>query len=182
MFEVRSTALQGCWELTADIRKDQRGSFVKALHADFFRSHGMRDDFREQYYSVSHRDVLRGLHFQTPPHGHAKLVYCTAGAVLDAVVDLRPGSGYGRHILLELSAEKANLIYIPEGCAHGFLTRSQSATLVYNVTSVYSAAHDTGIRWDSVGIDWPVRAPVVSERDAGFAAFKDFATPFQPEA
>src|SRR5258706_12995753 len=145
MFEVRPTALPGCLELTAVVRKDARGHFIKTVHAGFFDSHAMRSDFREQYYSVSHRNVLRGLHFQLPPQQHAKLVYCTAGSVLDAVLDLRAGETYGRHILVEIGAEKANMIYIPEGCAHGFLTLSDSATLVYNVTSVYSAQHDTGI-------------------------------------
>jgi len=181
MFEVRSTALPGCLELTPAVRKDARGHFIKTVHAGFFDSHAMRSDFREQYYSTSHRNVLRGLHFQLPPQQHAKLVYCTAGKVLDAVLDLRPGDGYGRHILVEISAETANMIYIPAGCAHGFLTLSKSATLVYNVTSVYSASHDSGIRWDSAGIDWPVSNPIVSERDAGLVALKDFASPFARE-
>jgi len=178
MFEVRATPLPGCHELTAVTREDARGIFVKTVHADFFRQHGLRGDFVEQYYSVSHRHVLRGLHFQLPPHEHAKLVYCTSGRVLDAVVDVRPGSNYGRHVLVELSAEKANLVYIPAGCAHGFLTLSDSATMVYNVTSVYSPQQDRGIRWDSAGIDWPAGNPTVSERDAGLVALKDFVTPF----
>jgi len=181
MFEVRSTALPGCLELTPAVRKDARGHFIKTVHAGFFDGHAMRSDFREQYYSTSHRNVLRGLHFQLPPQQHAKLVYCTAGKVLDAVLDLRPGDGYGRHVLVEISAQTANMIYIPAGCAHGFLTLSESATLVYNVTSVYSASHDSGIRWDSAGIDWPVSNPIVSERDAGLVALKDFASPFARE-
>jgi dTDP-4-dehydrorhamnose 3,5-epimerase len=178
MFEVRPTLLPGCHELIAAIREDARGIFVKTVHADFFRQHGLRSDFQEQYYSVSHRHVLRGLHFQLPPQDHAKLVYCTSGRVLDAVVDVRPGPTYGRHILVELSGEKANMIYIPAGCAHGFLTLSDSATMVYNVTSAYSPQHDSGIRWDSAGIDWPTECPTVSDRDAGLIALKDFATPF----
>lgn len=179
MFNVRRTELPGCFELFGVVRRDARGTFVKTVHAEFFASLGLRTDFQEQYYSTSKRDVLRGLHFQKPPHDHDKLVYCTAGEVLDVVVDLRGGSPmFGGHISLNLSAELGNLVYIPSGLAHGFLTRSDGATLVYNVTSVHSPECDAGIRWDSIGLDWGHRAPIISDRDAGLPTLAEFSTPF----
>lgn len=156
---------------------DFRGSFVKTFHHDSFVQLGLETDWREEYYSVSHKGVLRGMHFQLPPHDHAKIVYCTAGIVLDAVVDLRRDSPtYGHFSLLELSAEKANMLYIPKGLAHGFYTVSESATMLYKVSSIYAVSHDTGILWNSLGIPWPASDPTVSARDSQFPVFSAFDT------
>jgi dTDP-4-dehydrorhamnose 3,5-epimerase len=173
------TTLPGCVRLQPVVHEDHRGRFVKTMHHDTFASFGLRSDFLEEFYSVSTRHVMRGLHLQLPPADHAKLVYCTGGEVLDAVVDLRVGSPtHGRHELFELSANRADILYIPSGMAHGFLTLSDSATLVYKVTSMYSPPHDSGIRWDSAGIPWPVREPVVSERDQRLPTLGEFQSPF----
>ena len=173
------TTIPGCYELQARQLSDDRGTFVKTYHREWFQSLGLRTDWVEQYYSVSKPGVVRGLHFQLPPHDHAKLVYCISGRVLDVALDLRKGSPtYGEHIRRELSAEKSNMLYLPAGLAHGFSTYGEPATLVYNVTSVYHPASDTGIRWDSAGIKWPHKKPKVSDRDQGFAGFSDFCSPF----
>lgn len=187
MFDVIETGLPGCVEMQPIVRGDARGRFVKTVHADAFAEHGLRSDFVEQYYSVSDHGVVRGLHFQVPPFDHAKLVYCTDGDVFDVVVDLRKGSPtYGEHRTFTLSAKAATQLYIPAGLAHGFCVTSASATLVYNVTSVYAPDHDGGILWDSAGIDWPLDAlggmPELSERDQGFPALADFDSPFVFEA
>ncbi|MBN2125039.1 MAG: dTDP-4-dehydrorhamnose 3,5-epimerase family protein [Deltaproteobacteria bacterium] len=175
----KQTTLPGCYELFSDVHPDPRGVFVKTFHRPFFARWGLQTDFREEYYTVSHRGVLRGLHFQVPPHGHAKVVYCAAGRVLDALVDLRIGSPtYGRHALHELSRERGNMLYIPEGMAHGFLACSEEALVVYNVTSVHSPDHDSGIRWNSAGIPWPEDRPRLSKRDKGLTPLEDFASPF----
>jgi dTDP-4-dehydrorhamnose 3,5-epimerase len=92
MLTVQKTLLPGCLEIQPRVLHDHRGRFVKTFHRDLFAAQGIKTDWREGYYSVSNKGVLRGLHFQTPPYGHEKLVYCTAGEVLDAVVDLRTGS------------------------------------------------------------------------------------------
>ncbi|HWE83997.1 MAG TPA: dTDP-4-dehydrorhamnose 3,5-epimerase [Terracidiphilus sp.] len=177
---IEETGIPGCVEIKTHVRGDARGRFVKTFHAEWFKAHGLRTDFVEQYYSVSSKGVLRGLHFQKPPAHHAKLVYCVEGAVLDAAVDLRPGSpAFGRHALREISAERANLLYIPEGLAHGFYVLSESATLIYAVTSVYDAACDAGIHWNSAGIAWPDRNPTVSQRDRQFASFEESAGIFR---
>lgn len=181
MFERTDTGLPGCLLLQPRVLEDARGRFVKTCQRDAFRTLGLETDFAEQYYSHSHRGVVRGMHFQRPPAQHAKLVYCVQGEVFDVVLDLRRGSPtYGQARGLTLSAQQGNAIYIPAGFAHGFCAVSD-ATLVYNVTSVYAPEHDSGVRWDSIGIDWPVDTPLVSPRDAGFAALADFDSPFVHE-
>lgn len=174
-----STSLPGCYEIQPRVLSDARGFFVKPFHREIFAERGLATDFAEVYYSMSHRGVLRGLHFQLPPHDHAKLVYCVAGQVLDVAVDLRVGSPtFGQFARFELSAEQANVLYLPAGLAHGFYTLSEQALMVYQVTTVYAPAHDAGIRWDSVGIPWPDSVPVLSDRDQRFPALAAFVSPF----
>jgi len=178
-FSIRQTALPGCIEISPPCHDDLRGRFVKIMQHTVFDRLGLPVDFPEVFYSVSHRDVIRGLHFQTPPADQGKLVYCTHGKILDAVVDLRAGSPvYGRHILLELDAMRANMLYIPPGMAHGFRTLSESATVVYHVSSEYAPECDKGIRWDSAGIDWGINTPTLSVRDKQHPPLSDFDTPF----
>ena len=119
------------------------------------------------------------MHFQLPPMDHVKMVYCVEGKVLDAVVDLRKGSPtYGRFDLFELSAAKANSLYIPKGMAHGFCVRSERAIMVYKVSTVHSPAHDAGLLWNSMEIPWPIAEPILSERDAAFPRLDTFVSPF----
>ena len=177
------TPLPGCYVLQSHPVVDQRGCFVKTYHRDWFASLGLRTDWAEQYYSVSQPGVVRGLHFQLPPHDHAKLIYCIAGRVLDIALDLRQGSpSYGEHIRIVLAADQANMLYLPPGLAHGFSTYHQPATLLYNVTSVYHPESDTGIRWDTANIEWPHQNPQLSDRDQTFPTLADFKTPFTYQA
>jgi len=173
------TALRGCFEVKPDVSSDDRGSFAKVFHRGEFAAAGLTGDFAECFQSASRKGALRGFHFQRPPADHDKLVYCAAGEVFDAVVDLRRGSPtYGRHAALRLDSKRCNALYIPRGLAHGFQALSEEAVVVYLVTSVHSPAHDDGIRWDSAGVAWPIPRPIVSPRDAAFAALKDFQSPF----
>ena len=129
---------------------------------------------------MSRRGVVRGLHFQGPPADHAKLVFCTQGRVQDGVIDLRVGSPtFRQHALVELSADAANMLYIPAGMAHGFCVLSESATLVYKVSSQYSPDHDAGVLWNSAGIPWAVADPVLSPRDAAFPRLDAYTSPFR---
>jgi len=178
--EFVELSLPGCFEIRHRVLRDERGSFVKTFHEELFQQQGLKTDFREEYYSRSVKNVLRGMHFQIPPHDHDKLVYCLEGAVLDAFVDLRKSSPeFGCHQVLELSEERSNALYLPSGIAHGFYTVSTQATLVYKTTSVHAAASDSGILWNSCGIDWPVADPIVSDRDQGFPPFDSFDSPFR---
>ncbi len=177
---VQETEIPGCFEIIPTIIRDDRGCFIKTFHQGLFEQLGLETAWREEYYSTSRKGVLRGLHFQLPPHDHEKLVYCTSGAVIDVVIDLRIGSPmYGRHALFQLDAASASMIYIPKGCAHGFYVLSDTAIMMYKVSSIYAPESDAGILWNSLDIPWPDHAPLLSARDAGFNSFNDFVSPFK---
>lgn len=182
VFEIERTTIPGCALLKPVVRADSRGRFVKTVHASWFAAHGLDAAFREQFYSVSGARVLRGLHFQVPPHDQAKLVYCPVGRILDAVVDLRVGSPtYGRHEVFELDGDRGFAVFIPQGLAHGFYTLADPALVIYSVTCEHSPQHDRGVLWSSAGIPWPATDPIISARDAAFPALSDFHSPFRYE-
>lgn len=179
---LNETAIPGCYEITPKIIEDDRGIFVKTFHRETFLARNLCIDWQEEYYSISGHGVLRGLHFQRPPYDHDKLVYCSEGNIIDAVLDLRRGSpAFGMYFQVELCAQKRNMLYIPKGLAHGFYVTSKSATMHYKVSSIYAPEHDMGIRWDSAGIPWPDNHPNISPRDLSFPLLKDFDTPFHFE-
>ena len=179
-FEFIATELPGVVVIQSRIFHDDRGLFVKTFHREIFAQNGIAADFAEQFFSVSHRGVMRGLHFQLPPHHHAKLVCCLRGAVFDAVVDLRVDSpAFGKHVAVELSAENGKLLFVPPGFAHGFCATTDEAMMLYNQSTVYAPQSDTGILWNSAGIAWPVANPVVSARDLSFPKFSEFKSPFR---
>jgi dTDP-4-dehydrorhamnose 3,5-epimerase len=175
------TAVDGCVELRLEPSSDRRGSFLKLFHRDTFEALGLDFAIEELFFSRSVAGVVRGLHFQRPPADVAKLVSCLEGAVLDAVVDLRVDSpSYGRHCLINLSAKEANAVYVPKGCAHGFLVTEPDALMAYAQSGQHDAGLEGGLLWSSAGIDWPVppgRA-VLSDRDAGFPSLAAFSSPF----
>lgn len=177
--QINKTKLVDCYEIIPSLFTDNRGVFVKTFHQDFFAQNQLETHFAEEYYSVSRQGVLRGLHFQTPPNDHVKLVYCIKGEVLDAVVDLRHGSpSYGQFELFTLNSGKGNMVYIPAGMAHGFYVISKEAIVVCNLSSVFSASSDSGIKWDSVGIPWPDASPILSKKDKELPRFSQFNSPF----
>jgi len=179
VFKLNPCKILDCYEIQPLVTKDKRGSFTKIFHADLFSKLKLPIDFREEYYSKSTKGVIRGMHFQIPPHDHAKLVYCVQGDVLDVVVDLRIGSpSYGNIQSFMLSANKGNCIYIPRGLAHGFLVMSNEASMVYKVTSQYSKEHDKGILWNSLNFTWPISVPIVSDRDLLLPPISEFESPF----
>jgi dTDP-4-dehydrorhamnose 3,5-epimerase len=159
--------------------QDNRGSFVKTYHAGEFARHHLEHDFKESYYSESKNGVIRGMHFQAPPHDHAKLVFVIQGSVLDVVVDLRKKSPtYKQFRTFQLDDLQKAMLYLPPGLAHGFCALSHTAILYYLTTSVYNEKSDTGIRYDSFGYDWPMKDPILSDRDLGFEKLEDFDSPF----
>lgn len=171
--------LNGAKLITLPSSQDARGTFVKTFHETTLAQAGIAFTLRESYYSFSKKDVIRGMHFQLPPHQHAKVVFCPQGAILDVIVDLRRHSPtYGHHYATELSAANHKAYYIPEGFAHGFRALTDDAMTYYLVSSVYSAAHDAGIRYDSIGYHWDVREPILSARDLSFGTLADFDSQF----
>ena len=150
--------------------EDERGWFMETYKKSDFSEQGISQDFQQDNHSHSTvRGVLRGLHFQKEPAAQGKLVRCVIGEVFDVAVDIRKGSPtYGKWVSVILSAEKRQMMWIPIGFAHGFLTTTDVAEVEYKVTAEYSGEHDRAIRWNdpSIGIEWPVGNPILSGKDA----------------
>jgi dTDP-4-dehydrorhamnose 3,5-epimerase len=177
--EIIETKLNGVYIIDNLQFEDNRGVFCKTYHEDFFVKNELCSNFKESYYSTSQANVIRGMHFQSPPYDHEKLVYVPNGEILDVVLDLRKKSKtFGEHISVNLSEENRRSIYIPKGLAHGFKSLKDNTITVYNVATVYNSDYDTGIRWDSFGMDWKVENPIISKRDQKFIEFNEFESPF----
>lgn len=158
--------------------QDARGEFVKTFARSALVSVLADFELHEEFYSTSARDVVRGMHFQVPPYQHVKLVYCAQGAVLDVVLDLRRGPGFGRAAGITLDARVPTLLIIPAGVAHGFRALVDGSLMVYKTNAEHKPSHDQGIHWDSFGHDWGVTQPIVSARDAAHPALDGFESPF----
>ncbi|MBN2481871.1 MAG: dTDP-4-dehydrorhamnose 3,5-epimerase [Bacteroidales bacterium] len=177
--EIKKVPVKDCLIILPKMIMDERGRFVKPYHIDELNKAGIGFEIKEEYYSISKKNVLRGMHFQVPPRATIKLITCLNGTVFDAVIDLRKDSTtYRKCFTVELSSESGNMILIPKGFAHGFLTLSEEATVLYMCSEMYSPDHDSGIRWDSANIRWPVSDPVVSEKDKSLTELKYFENPF----
>lgn len=171
--------LPGVKVLRPFIFEDERGNFVKPFHEGQLAEQGISMTVREEFFSTSAKDVLRGMHFQIPPHSHQKLIYCISGRVLDVLLDLRKQSvTFGRSVGIELSAANHHVVSVPLGFAHGFLSLEDNSCLVYKTDAVHSPESDLGVRWDSFGFDWPVAAGIISERDLNHPPLSDFTNPF----
>ncbi len=160
---------------------DGRGFFRETFRASNFKKSGRELDFVQDNESLSKAGVLRGLHFQRPPHAQAKLVRVSRGRVFDVAVDLRPGSAtYGRWAAYDLSADNGRQLFIPEGFAHGFVALEDNTVLSYKVTEYYSPECDGGLLWNdpSIGVEWPVGEPLLSAKDAALPPLADLGRIF----
>lgn len=176
---IIQTSFAGLFVLETVNFQDDRGSFQKLFNFDFFRDNQLDMDFKELYYSVSQKNVIRGMHFQMPPMDHTKVVYVSRGNILDVVLDLRKQSEtYGKTFSIELNDHNAKYLYIPKGFAHGFLSLQDDTIVNYVQTSCYSKEHDSGIKWDSFGFDWKLSNPIISERDSNFQTLDNYSSPF----
>jgi dTDP-4-dehydrorhamnose 3,5-epimerase len=166
----RATAIAGVVEILPDRARDARGAFFRSYCAEDFARAGL--DFRPVQASVSEnpaRHTLRGMHWQAAPAEERKLVRCVRGAVHDVALDIRAGSGtHGRHVAVTLSAEAGNALFVPAGCAHGFLTLTEDAALDYMMDVPFAPGLGRGLRWNdpAFAIPWPAAPAVISERDA----------------
>lgn len=173
-------SIPDCYLLRFDSHQDDRGNFMKTFAASMYKRQGLRDDFVEQFFSTSGAGVIRGMHFQLPPHDHVKLVQCIRGEIVDVLLDLRVDSPtFKSHLSLRLTGEGCDAVYIPPGIAHGFASIADESLVLYNVTSEYSAKHDAGVRWDSFDYIWPVANPILSSRDKSLPRLSDFVSPFK---
>jgi len=178
--KIEPLLLSGAHRITLPAFPDMRGIFVKSFHQSSLNEAGLDFQLKESYYSLSNKGVIRGMHFQTPPHEHSKIVFCPIGAILDVIIDLRKNSStYGQYHAEILSQDNHHAYFIPAGFAHGFKALSEGAMTYYLVSSEYHASSDTGIRWDSFGLDWDCTEPIISQRDQSFGALPDFTSPFE---
>jgi dTDP-4-dehydrorhamnose 3,5-epimerase len=176
-----STNLKGLFIIQPNVFYDERGYFFESYNKSEFLNHGINTEFLQDNESKSDKDVLRGLHFQNPPHAQGKLVRVIQGAVMDVAVDIRKNSAtYGQHIIAELSAKNKTMMWIPEGFAHGFLTLEDNTIFIYKCTNLYNKAMEDSILWNdsSLDINWNIEKPIVSEKDKNAKAFSQFQSLF----
>ena len=170
-----SQPLPGVMILQAEPRADQRGTFTRCFCRSELRDLGIDTGIEQANLSFSQQaGTLRGLHYQVGPSAETKVVTCLQGALYDIVLDLRPACPtYGRHTAIELSAENRRLVVIPEGCAHGFLTRLDATLLLYMVSRAYDPVRERAVRWNdpAFAISWPAEPRVISPRDAAIPDF-----------
>jgi dTDP-4-dehydrorhamnose 3,5-epimerase len=163
------TAIAGVFRIELVPSVDPRGAFVRTVCRDFLQSQGLAGDFPQcSIVRNARRGVLRGLHFQAPPHAEAKLVQCLTGALYDVVVDLRAGSPTrGSHVALELRGDRAEVLYVPEGCAHGYQTLADDTLVYYHMSARHAPDAEGRVRYDDprLQIAWPVAEPLLSAKD-----------------
>lgn len=177
--KIIETKIEGLKVLEPTIFEDIRGKFIKTFNNDFFIENGLDIKIKETYYTISHKDVIRGMHFQTPPFDHIKLVYVSAGKIIDVVLDIRKNSPtFGQYFSCELSSDNGKILIIPKGLAHGFKSLEYNTNVTYMQTSCYVPNNDFGIKYNSFSFDWKCVAPKISDRDKLFPTLEEFETPF----
>ena len=171
----QQTKLPGVFEIDLDPSRDERGFFARTWCEKEFEAHGLNPRLVQCNASFNHKKgTLRGMHYQDQPFPEAKIVRCTQGAIHDVVLDLRPDSPtFKNWVSVVLTAEKRNMIYVPEGCAHGFLTLEDRTEVFYQMSEFYHPELARGVRWDDPAfqIVWPGTIEVISERDRTYPDF-----------
>ncbi len=168
-------ALKGAFIIDPEPASDERGMFARVWCEKEFERHGLSARWVQSSISVNRRKgTLRGMHYQVAPNQEVKLVRCTAGAIYDVIVDLRPTSlTYRQHVGLTLTADNHRSLYIPEQFAHGFLTLQDNSEVSYHISEFYAPSSARGIRWDDplLQITWPEPVVIVSEKDQAWPQF-----------
>lgn len=176
---VIETPIKGLLIIETVNFQDNRGCFQKLFNSNYFQDNNLETNFKEFYYSVSSKNVIRGMHFQLPPYDHVKLVYVSKGHIKDVVVDLRKSSDtFLQPFSIEINDTEGKYLYIPKGLAHGFLSLEDGSIVNYAQTSCYSEEHDCGVAYNSINFDWKIKTPILSVRDLSFKKLEDFNSPF----
>ena len=173
---IRSTEFKGLYEITPEIYRDERGYFFESFRSSSLDKEGLTSAFVQDNQSKSSKNVLRGLHLQVSPHEQIKLVRVISGKVLDVVVDLRKDSDtFGRHYKCILDGDKGNMLYIPEGFAHGFKAM-EDTIFSYKCSSYFHRDSEDGIIFNDpdLNIDWEVQDPIISDKDKAMKSFEQF--------
>jgi len=181
MAEIKQTSLPGVLEIFPRVFPDSRGYFFESFRQDWLDQLGVHESWVQDNQSFSQKGTVRGLHFQRGAHAQAKLVRVIAGKVLDVAVDLRKGSpSFGQVYSTILDTDKNNLLYIPAGFGHGFSVL-EDAVFVYKCSNYYHKDSEGGVRWSdpTLGIDWQVSEPIVSEKDQILPTLAEFVVAFE---
>jgi len=169
--------IPGAYIIDVEPIADDRGFFARSWCAEEFRDHGLNPALLQCNISFNpKRGTLRGMHYQAPPHQEAKLVRCTRGSIFDVIIDLRPESPtYHSWDAATLTLDNRRMLYVPEGCAHGFQTLEPDTEVFYQMTASHDPASAAGIRWNDPAfrIQWPLPNPIVSTRDGNFPDFQE---------
>ncbi len=175
-FQFEPTPIPGLILIQPKIAEDERGFFLEDYNRRTFAEQGIDVEFIQDNHSHSSRGVLRGLHFQREPMAQDKLVRVVSGEVYDVAADLRVGSPhYGQWFGTRLSAENKQMMFVPQGFAHGFQVLSPTVDFLYKVSNYYSPAHEAGIIWNDpdLGIDWPISESILSAKDQVLPRLKE---------
>lgn len=178
---VQETPIQGLLIIQPKIFSDDRGYFFESFRLSILEERGINLRFVQDNESMSNRGVLRGLHLQAPPKAQAKLLRVVQGSIYDVAVDLRKDSPtYGQYFGIDLTAENKSMLFIPEGFGHGFCCLENQTIVQYKCSDYYAPDHEIGVKWNdaTIGIDWPIKDPFLSNKDTKHPALADFTSPF----
>ncbi len=178
--KIHNTEIEGAVLIEYNVNHDTRGYALKPFSLNQIKEADQKFEVKEIFYSMSNKDVIRGMHFQLPPYAQAKIVHLIKGRIVDVLLDLRIDSPtYGKYVSIELEEGDGKVVYIPKGLAHGFASLVNGSTVLYLFDGPYSSESESGIRYDSFGYAWKIDRPVLSTRDLSFPEFYRFKSPFR---
>jgi dTDP-4-dehydrorhamnose 3,5-epimerase len=174
--KFKETSLKGAYVIEPEQKTDERGFFARTFCRDEFKKHGLNPDISQCNMSYNKKKgTLRGMHYQSQPHGEVKVVSCIKGAIYDIIIDLRHDSPtYRQWVGVELTAENYLMLYVPVDFAHGYLTLEDNTIVTYRVSESYHPDFERGVRWNdlSFGIKWPLKPTVISDKDKNYPDYK----------
>jgi len=179
--QFEKTNFEGLLVIQPKVFEDERGHFFESFNKEIFQKNGLDVEFVQDNQSLSDKNVLRGLHFQTPPFSQGKLIRVIKGSVLDVALDIRKTSKtFGKHFKLILSEQNKTMLYLPIGFAHGFLTLEDNTIFSYKCTNFYHKDSECSLRWNdsTLNINWGIESPILSEKDKSAQLFNQFNSPF----
>ena len=175
---IKELEIEGVYLIDVKYSNDKRGSSSK-IYPNTLKENKL-SEVKEVFYSISDKNVIRGMHFQLPPYSQAKIVHIIKGRIVDVILDLRTDSPtYGKYISIKLEEGDGKVVYIPKGLAHGFASLVNGSTVLYLFDGPYSSESESGIRYDSFGYEWKIDRPILSQRDLSFTEFYKFKSPFR---
>ncbi|PIP28406.1 MAG: dTDP-4-dehydrorhamnose 3,5-epimerase [Candidatus Moranbacteria bacterium CG23_combo_of_CG06-09_8_20_14_all_35_22] len=180
--QFQKTKLKDAYIIKPQVFGDHRGFFLESYSKKKFEQEGINTEFVQDNHSRSEKKgTLRGMHFQAPPYAQAKLLRVIKGKILDVIVDLRRGSEtFGQWESFELSSENFQILFVPRGFAHGFMTLEDNTEVLYKADNFYEPNSEGGIAWNDpeLKINWPIENPILSERDTKWPMLKNLDNPF----